>query len=101
MTLEGEAGTRHGILVRIDGSVDGAAGGWGHEGVPREKIAHRLRGKVGLEIGVARLEGKLKFNQDKSAADRAGVRAALSAREAGRDTAAFMDRLERRSDKGD
>jgi transcriptional regulator len=51
----------------------------------------RLEGIVGIEIRVAKLEGKLKLSQNRSAADRAGVIAGLEA--SGRDDAAALARL--------
>jgi transcriptional regulator len=51
----------------------------------------RLVGIVGIEIRVARLEGKLKLSQNRSAADRAGVIAQLQA--SGRDDDAELARL--------
>lgn len=68
---------------------------WAFDEIPEEMTAPRLHAIIGIEIGIARLEGKLKFNQDKSEADRAGVRTALAARPEGRDTAKFMERLDR------
>ena len=37
----------------------------------------RLRGIVGIEIPIARIEGKWKVSQNRSDADRAGVRSGL------------------------
>jgi transcriptional regulator len=51
----------------------------------------RLAGIVGIEIRIARLEGKLKLSQNRSAADRAGVIAQLEA--SGRDDDAELARL--------
>jgi transcriptional regulator len=47
---------------------------------PPGYVAGLSRGVVGIEIAVTRLEGKLKMNQNRSAADRKGVVAALRAR---------------------
>ncbi|HEX5046271.1 MAG TPA: FMN-binding negative transcriptional regulator [Gammaproteobacteria bacterium] len=47
----------------------------------------QLHGIVGLEIRVNAIEGKLKLSQNRSAADRAGVVAALEARGTDNDTA--------------
>jgi transcriptional regulator len=51
----------------------------------------RLAGIVGIEIRVAKLEGKFKLGQNRSAADRTGVVAALMA--TGRDADADLARL--------
>ena len=51
----------------------------------------KLAGIVGIEIHVGRLEGKFKLGQNRSAADRAGVIAALAA--SGRDEDAALARL--------
>jgi transcriptional regulator len=51
----------------------------------------RLAGIVGIEIRIAKLEGKLKLSQNRSAADRAGVIAQLEA--SGRDEDAELARL--------
>lgn len=95
--LERDPETLRALLVRTIATFDIPGGDWRLSEMPEEMIAPRLRAIVGLEIGIGRLEGKLKFNQDKSPADRKGVRAALASRKEGRETAAFMDRLELRS----
>lgn len=51
----------------------------------------RLEGIVGIELRVSRLEGKLKLSQNRSAADRAGVIAALE--ESGRSDDLALARL--------
>lgn len=56
-----------------------------------EYDVRRLAGIVGIEIRVAKLEGKLKLSQNRSAADRAGVIAQLQA--TGRDEDAALARL--------
>lgn len=53
---------------------------WKVADAPPEYIEQQLRGIVGLEIPVARLIGKWKVNQNRSAADRDGVVRALRAR---------------------
>jgi len=47
--------------------------------VPEEHFQKLLRGVVGFEIEITRLEGKFKLNQNKSEADRAGVIDGLNA----------------------
>lgn len=51
----------------------------------------RLQGIVGIEIGIDAIEGKFKLSQNRSAADRAGVIARLTA--SGRDEDAALARL--------
>jgi len=51
---------------------------WSVDEVPAEFTDKLLRAIVAFEIPIARLEGKFKLNQNKSAADRAGVVAALA-----------------------
>jgi transcriptional regulator len=46
---------------------------------PAPFIEGQLRGIVGLEIPIARLEGKWKMSQNRTAADRAGVIEGLGA----------------------
>ena len=45
-------------------------------------MAGQLRAIVGLRLTITRLEGKVKMSQNRDAADRAGVSAGLSARDA-------------------
>jgi transcriptional regulator len=63
--------------------------------LPEEYVANMLRGVVGFEIPIARLEGKLKLNQNRRAADVAGVINALEQGEdvVGREVAAWMRRV--------
>jgi transcriptional regulator len=51
---------------------------WSVDGLPAEYMAGMLRGIVGIEIEIARLEGKLKMSQNRNAADRRAVIAALA-----------------------
>lgn len=46
---------------------------WAVEDAPERFIASQLRGIVGVEIPIRRLEGKWKVSQNRSAADRKGV----------------------------
>ena len=46
---------------------------------PDDFVQRQLRAIVGIEIPVARLEGKWKVSQNRNAADRAGVAKGLSA----------------------
>ncbi len=52
---------------------------WRVEDAPDDYVAGMLRGIVGIEIAVDRLEGKWKLSQNRSPADRAGVVAGLRA----------------------
>lgn len=52
---------------------------WSVFDAPDDYLAAMLRGIVGIEFSVQRIEGKAKLSQNRSAADRAGVRAGLSA----------------------
>ncbi|HMN70924.1 MAG TPA: FMN-binding negative transcriptional regulator [Rhodoblastus sp.] len=46
---------------------------WKVEDAPSDYIDVMLRGIVGIEVQIARIEGKAKLSQNRSAADRAGV----------------------------
>jgi transcriptional regulator len=52
---------------------------WAIADAPREYIDKMLRAIVGFSLPIQRLEGQWKLSQNRSAADRAGVRQALSA----------------------
>jgi transcriptional regulator len=84
------------LLMQTLASYDLEKGEWRFAGMPEEMIAPRLQAIIGLRIEIESLEAKLKYNQDKSCADREGVRQALAARPDGAETAAFMARLEAR-----
>lgn len=51
---------------------------WRVDDAPADFIERQLKGIVGIELALDRLEGKWKLSQNKSAADRAGVVAGLS-----------------------
>lgn len=69
------------ILTRTVQTYDTPLGGeWTFEAMPEDLILPRLSAIIALEIPIARLEGKVKLNQDKSPEDRAGVLAALENR---------------------
>ena len=51
---------------------------WAVEDAPAPFIAAQMRGIVGIEIPLARIEGKWKVSQNRPEADRAGVHAGLS-----------------------
>jgi transcriptional regulator len=56
---------------------------WHVDDAPADYLATMLKGIVGIEIPIARIEGKWKMSQNRSDADRAGIRAGLRAQ--GRD----------------
>ena len=77
---------------------------WHVSDAPADYIAATARAIVGIEIEVARVEGKFKLSQNRSAADRAGVVAGLQADTAkgmqpdsGRTAAAMQEAEGRRS----
>ncbi|HEV8677873.1 MAG TPA: FMN-binding negative transcriptional regulator [Stellaceae bacterium] len=54
---------------------------WRMEGLPEAYVDSMLKGIVGVEIAVSRLEGKFKLSQNRPAADRPRIIAALEERE--------------------
>ena len=66
---------------------------WRMEDLPEAYMAGMIRGIIGLDIAVSRLEGKFKLSQNRPAADRPGILAALEAR--GDDDAVAVARLMR------
>jgi len=82
------------ILQRTIDTYDTPLDGeWRFEDMPANMTEPRLRAIIGLEIEITRLEGKLKYNQDKSDSDREGVIAALRQTPDNAPTADFMERL--------
>jgi len=69
---------------------------WRMEELPEPYVASMLRGIVGVEIEVSRLEGKFKLSQNRPAEDRPRIIAALEQRDdaESRDLAALMRRRE-------
>ncbi len=57
----------------------GRADPWAPSDAPADFIRAQLKGIVGLDIEIARLEGKRKLSQNRTPADRAGVVAGLAA----------------------
>lgn len=57
----------------------GRASPWAVEDAPEAFVRAQLRGIVGLRLEISRIEGKRKMSQNRSAEDRAGVRAGLAA----------------------
>jgi len=66
------------ILDRTVALYDTPLGGpWRFAAMPEELTLSRLKAIVAVEIPIARIEGKMKLNQDKSPVDRRGVITAL------------------------
>lgn len=55
----------------------GAAEPWSLDAAPADFIARQIAGIVGIEIAIEQIEGKRKLSQNRPAADRRGVVAAL------------------------
>lgn len=67
------------IVVRLTEKYEaGRARSWTVDSVPEQFMSSMLKGTVGVEIELTRLEGKLKLSQNRSAADRRNVIAALA-----------------------
>ena len=68
----------HAVLRRTVATYDTPLGGeWAFDAMPETLTASRLQAIAAVRIPIARIEGKMKLNQDKSVADRLGVIAAL------------------------
>jgi transcriptional regulator len=69
-----------------------AAKPWTMDGLPESHLTGMLRAIVAFEVPIARIEGKFKLSQNRTAEDRAGVIAALagSPYEGDRQTSALM-----------
>jgi transcriptional regulator len=76
-TYDGEAALRP-ILEELTAQYDPL---WTVAALPADYVARMTRAIVGLEIEIDRIEAKRKLNQNRSAADIAGVVAALEASE--------------------
>ena len=66
-----------GQMTRLTRRHEDAQQGWKVEDAPRDFIDKVVRTTVGIEIAIERLEAKFKMSQNRSAADRARVLAAL------------------------
>ena len=78
-----------GLVERLTNRHEAArAEPWSVADAPGDYIGQQLRAIVGIEIPIAKLVGKWKVSQNRSAADRAGVARGL--RETGDDGAATM-----------
>jgi transcriptional regulator len=73
---------------------------WRIDDLPEPYVGSMLKGIVGVEIEVSRLEGKFKLSQNRPAADRPRVIAALERRDdaESRDVGALMRRREREAE---
>jgi transcriptional regulator len=69
----------------------GRAEPWAVEDAPADFIATLLKGIVGVEIPIERIEGKWKASQNQPAANRAGVAAGLRAEDAASAMAAIVE----------
>lgn len=77
------------VVARLtDRHEAGRADPWSVDDAPETFVRAQLRGIVGLRLPIARVEGKRKFSQNRSAADRAGVVRGLRATGAPGDAAA-------------
>ena len=61
---------------------------WAVTDAPASFVRAQLKGIVGLRLPIARVDGKRKMSQNRSAADRAGVAAGLAASDRGSERAA-------------
>lgn len=77
--VEDEAALRAMLRALVDRYEAGRASPWTMDGLPEDYMRGMVKGIVGLEIEIERLEGKLKLSQNRNAADRRNVIAALAA----------------------
>ncbi len=84
-----DAGEARDVLDRMTAEYEDGA--WTLAGQGEDYAGRQMRGIVAFEIPVARMEGKFKLSQNRSAEDRAGVIAAL--RESDRPEDAAVARL--------
>jgi len=80
------------LLAELGSTYEEGPEPWRYEALPDDYRRRMLRGIVGFEIAVERLEGKFKLSQNRGEADRARVAAALerSADPVARDLALLM-----------
>jgi transcriptional regulator len=72
----------HDVVTRLtELHEQGSATPWAVSDAPEQFVAAQLRAIVGVRLPIARIEGKRKMSQNRSAADRAGVAAGLGASE--------------------
>ncbi|HWX51184.1 MAG TPA: FMN-binding negative transcriptional regulator [Roseomonas sp.] len=83
-----DAGRLLKVVTRLtERQEQGRAEPWAVSDAPEAFVRAQLRGIVGLRLPIARLEGKRKMSQNRSAEDRAGVRQGLAASEDAADRA--------------
>ena len=86
------------LVTRLTARHEGArAAPWAVADAPRDFIASQLKGIVGCELRITRLEGKWKMSQNRNDSDRAGVAEGLRAD--GRDGIAAL--VEHRNRRGE
>lgn len=79
---EDEAWVRTAVTDLTDHHESGRPEPWGVADAPASYVEGQLRGIVGIELTVTRVEGKAKLSQNRSAADRQGVVEGLRAEHA-------------------
>ncbi len=89
--IDDESAVRAIVTDTVHEHESGRAEPWPMQ-LPEEYMSKLLRGIVGFEIAITRLEGKLKLNQNRSAVDTQGVIAGLLG-EAGSELATWMQRV--------
>lgn len=89
-----EAWVRALVTALTEAHEAGAAQPWAVTDAPEDYLQAMLRNIVGIELPIARIEGKWKVSQNQPEANRAGVISALEAR--GDDVARDMAELVRR-----
>lgn len=77
--FEDAAWLRHQVGRLTDTMEQGRSEPWAVDDAPESFVAAQLRAIVGIEIPIARLDGKWKASQNRAPADRAGVAAGLAA----------------------
>lgn len=77
--IEDPARLREIVAALTERHEAGRAAPWSVDDAPAEFVAAQLKGIVGFEIRIERLQGKRKLSQNRTAADRAGVIAGLEA----------------------
>ncbi len=82
------------VTLLTEQHEQGRAEPWAVGDAPAQFVARQLRGIVGVELRVERVEAKAKLSQNRSADDHAGVVAGLSG-EPNRDAAAVADAMAR------
>lgn len=94
VTLEHDATALRRLLERTVAAYDAPLGGdWRLDAVDPDKTNRLLHAIVGLTVEIETLEGKLKFNQDKPAEDRARVARHLLGNPRTAEAGAFMQRM--------